>query len=242
MTEATPRNDRNAVPGRIGTHRMEHGLRGRSLAGRVPTRRGLAAALLLLLAQAPAAWAGIHTWDVVEVFSNADGTIQYVELLDRGTTGGETGIGNGSLSSGTRSISWSNGPVAPPTNGKSYLVATAAFAALPGAPTPDVIIPPASVPFFDVNGDTISFGAFDTLTFGAVPTNGVDALFEATNNGGTTIVANTPRNYAGVQGSVDASPPPVPSGSAGMIALILALLAGTGLVVLRSGRKGRVTG
>ena len=175
------------------------------------------------------AGAGIHTWDVVEVFSNADGTIQYIELLDRGSTGTETGVGNGSLSSGTQSFSWSNGPVAPPTNGKSYLIATADFAALPGAPVPDVIIPAVNVPFFDTAGDTVAFGAIDSFTFGAVPTNGTDAFDDTTG-----IVPNTPKNYAGVEGSVDASAPSVPSGSISAFLVIGALLVGFGALKLNA--------
>ena len=104
------------------------------------------AAIGLLIASSGTA--GIHTWDVSEVFTNHDGTIQYVELFDSGLGGNETGVGNGTISSLTQSHTWANGPVTPPTNGKFYLVATAGFAALPGAPTPDVIIPAEKVPFF----------------------------------------------------------------------------------------------
>ena len=67
-----------------------------------------------------------------------------------GLGGGELGVGNGSLSSSLHSITWANGLVTAPTNGKSYLIATAAFAALLGALVPDVIIPTANVPFFDL--------------------------------------------------------------------------------------------
>ncbi len=157
-----------------------------------------AVATFLLLANP--AIAGIHTWDVREVFSNADGTIQFVELLDVGTTGGETGVGNGSITTNLGTISWSNGAVAPPTNGRSYLVATPAFAALPDAPTPDVVVDPADVPIFDPNGDTVSFGSFDSMSFGPVPTDGIDSLDDVSGIG-----PNTPTNYSGVSGSVDAS-------------------------------------
>ncbi len=168
------------------------------------------------------ATAGIHTWDVVEVFSNSDGTIQYVELLDVGTTGTETGLGNASLSSSLHTIVWANGALTPPTNGKRYLVATAAFAALPGAPTPDVIIPPANVPFFNTAGDTVAFGGFDSLIFGMVPTNGLDSF-----NVGGVVATNSPENYAGMTGTVDASggsPAAAPSGSAIMLFLLSASL------------------
>ncbi len=53
----------------------------------------------LALGVGGAAVAGVHTWDVNEVFSNADGTIQFVELREAAGTANETGVGNGSLSS-----------------------------------------------------------------------------------------------------------------------------------------------
>ena len=194
---------------------------------RSASRTLLLAAVVLL--HAAAASAGIHTWDVREVFSNADGTIQYVELFEAGVNGGETGVGNGSLSSSLHSFSWSNGPVAAPTNGRSYLIATAGFAALPGAPVPDVIIPPANVPFFATTGDTISLSIYDSLAFGAVPTNGLDSFDEIAGVG-----PNTPKNYAGVTGSVDASAAAsVPSVSVMGLLLTVSLILTAGLLGMR---------
>ena len=172
--------------------------------------------------------AGIHTWDVREVFSNASGTIQYIELFDAGAGGLEVGVGNGSLTSVGQSHTWANGAVAPPTNGKSYLIASASFAALPGAPTPDVIIPANKLPFFNVNGDTIGFAGVNSWAFGAVPTNGTNSL-----NRITGVGANTPKNYAGTQGNVNAAPPPVPSASFWTRAALFASLAGVAIVALR---------
>ena len=165
------------------------------------------------------AGAGIHTWDVREVFSNASGTIQYVELRDNGSTGGEVGVGNGSITSGSQTHSWSNGAVTGPTNGRSYLIATPDFAALPGAPTPDVILPANKVPFFDPAGDTIAFTTVDSWTFGTVPTDGVQSLDRVSGVG-----ANTPKNYAGVQGNVDAGASAVPTATAWMALLLVASL------------------
>jgi hypothetical protein len=47
----------------------------------------------LISFSATAAFAGAHTWDVWEIFSNADGTIQFVELREANGTAFETGIG-----------------------------------------------------------------------------------------------------------------------------------------------------
>ena len=157
----------------------------------------------LALGLSATAWAGIHTWDINEVFSNADGTIQFVELFDAGAGGTETGVGTGIISSTTpgQSFALSGGPVVGPTNGKFYLIATQAFADLPGAPVPDDIIPPGSIPFFNIAGDTVAY-ASDSWGFGAVPTNGSDSLDRFTGVG-----ANSPTNYAGATGSVSVAIP-----------------------------------
>ena len=178
------------------------------------------------------AFAGIHTWDVVEVFSNADGTVQYIELLDLGVTGTETGVGNGSFTSGLTSYSWSNGAVAAPTNGRRYLIATPAFAALPGAPTPDVIVPLLNVPMFSSAGDTVSFAGVDSFVFGAIPTNGTDAFDDTVG-----IIANSPTNFAGVTGSVVVGgTPSVPFGSGPMAFILMIGLGAAGIFALRHRR------
>ncbi|MBK7948328.1 MAG: hypothetical protein IPK00_06205 [Deltaproteobacteria bacterium] len=177
------------------------------------------------------ATAGIHTWDVKEVFSNASGTIQYVELIERQTAGvgAETGVANSSITSNTRSQSWTGVTVPAPTGQKSFLIASASFAALAGAPTPDVIIPVGSMPFFNPAGDTITFaGCIDACTFGAVPTNGTNSLDRDSGS-----VTNSPKNRNGATGTVNANPAPVPSVSFWMAAGLLSSLAAMGAWTLR---------
>jgi len=184
----------------------------------------LATGLALMMLWTGSAAAGIHTWQINEVFSDATGQIQYIELQDVGTGGAEVNIGNATVTSNTQSHTMANGTVAPPTNGRFYLIATPDFAALPGAPTPDEILPAGVVPFFATSGDTVG-AAFDSYTFGAVPTDGVNALDRA----GTTLV-NTPTNYAGATGSVNAAPPPptVPLSSWPAVVGMLAMIVGLG--------------
>jgi hypothetical protein len=153
--------------------------------------------------------AGIHTWDVSELFSNADGTIQFVELVEAGGGDFETGVSGGTIHSNLHDFTWSSSPVTNTAN-KKYLVATPAFAALTGAPTPDAIISPASnIPFFSPDG-FVTFVVYDTCTFGSgslppvppVPTNGVGSLNCVTD---TIALNNSPTNYAGATGSVKAA-------------------------------------
>ncbi len=193
--------------------------------------------LLLGLGSAEKASAGAHTWDVNEVFSNADGTIQFIELRENAGTANETGVGNQTLSSTTQSFNMGAGAVAAPTSNRHFLIATADFAALPGAPTPDVLIPPGSIPFFAASADTISYGTIDSWSFTSAPTNGIDSLDRTDGVG-----ANSPTNYAGATGSVDASgAPAVPAGSIPMtVATVILVLAGW-LALLRARRRSVLT-
>jgi len=179
------------------------------------------------------ATAGVHTWDVNEVFTDASGQIQFVELWESAGGTGETGVPGQTMSNGNAAQNFTiSGPslVGPSTN-KYYLLGTAAFAALPGAPTPDAIIPPGSLPNFVVSGGaTISFGGFDSWATGTVPTDGVNSLTRVSPAAG--VLPNTPTNYAGVTGTVNAAPA-VPSSSWPTALGMLALLAGTGAVAAR---------
>ena len=86
--------------------------------------------------------------------------------------------------------------------------ATAGFAALPGAITPDYTLPVA--PFFDPGGNsvTISFSTFDSVTFaaGELPTNGVGSLnrdLSNLTNPDLMTGVNSPTNYVGNTGQLE---------------------------------------
>jgi hypothetical protein len=193
-------------------------LLGESLGG------GLVAAVLVLVPAIPA-HAGSHTWDVNEVFSDATGTIQFIELVEANGTPGETGVPGHSMTTNAKSFVISGPALAPPTSNKFYLMGTADFAALPGAPTPDAIIPAGVLPFFfSTGGDTVTYVPWDSLTFASVPTDGINSL-----NQDLTTGVNSPTNYAGATGSVDASPPAtVPTLSAWGLGILALLLAAAG--------------
>lgn len=175
--------------------------------------RSAIATLGLLTVSSLPAIAGAHTWDVNEVFSNADGTIQFVELREANGTPNEVNVGGQPLRSNLRpTYTIPGGARVPPTSNKFLLFATAACATLPGMPTPDYIFPAGMTPYFFVSGDSVRYGPpYDTFTFGPVPTNGTQSVNKI---GGVQV--NSPTNYAGATGSVNASgPPAVPDGTAG---------------------------
>lgn len=151
--------------------------------------------VLILDGKSPA---GSHTWDVNEVFSNADGTIQFIELKECCGGNLETGVNGHSITSLTRTYVIPP-PALPQTTGFRHLLfATPDFAALPGAPAPDYVFPVGSVPFFSTGGDTIRYTPWDTLNIGPVPTDGVNSLNRDMSTG-----CNTPTNFDGQTGSVN---------------------------------------
>lgn len=174
------------------------------------------------------AMAGSHTWDFTEVFSNADGTIQFIELRECCGGAGETGLPGHNLSSNLHSFIIPGPALIAPTSNKHFLLATQGFADLPGAPTPDRIIPAGSVPFFSTAGDSLTYAPWDTWNFGVVPTDGINSLKR---NG--TVSPNDPTNYAGATGSVDASGGEIPTVSEWGLAGLAGLLLVVGTVIVR---------
>ena len=195
----------------------------------------LAAILILVfmsIAGLPAR-AGSHLWKFSEAFSNADGTIQFIELVNANNDNFEQAISSHAITSNTRNYPIP-GPNLPATTAfKRFLIATPAFAALPGAPTPDRILPAGSVPFFSRVNDTIACNGWPSMVFtaGQLPTDGIHSLVAGA--GGTcpcTVAVNSPTNYAGTTGSVDVSPAPpaVPDGTAGSTPMTASKLNGAG--------------
>lgn len=170
-------------------------------------------ALWLMLALAPAlmmasgAAAKSHLWRFKEVFSDVTGTIQYIEMEVTDPAGTEEWrTANQPLSSNENVFVIPSNLPMENTYLKSMLLATPAFAALPGAPTPDFILPSG---FFDPSGDELRWRTtLDAYSFTSqqLPTDGIHALQRS--DGSTPV--NSPTNFAGQTGSVDASTAAVP--------------------------------
>ncbi len=196
---------------------MEFMLRNRALAAIAVASPALFAA---------SAHAGAHTWRVSELFSNASGTIQFVELKECCGGAFETFVAGYDV----RSVATGNVVTIPAnlvgsTANKHLLFGTAAFAALPGAPAVNYTIPAG---FFSTAGDTIQYGlnppaqTNDAFTFGAgaLPTNGKGSI-TVTNFVTHTFTTgpNTPTNFAGGSGNVDACPADCDGSNDGVVAI-----------------------
>lgn len=178
------------------------------------TRIKHALGLVLLLStglSASSVLPGSHLWDLNEVFSNSDGTIQFVEVYQPTSACCENNLGTKWIeSTATSSIFTFPTGVVGNTAFKHILIGTAAFAALPGAPTPDFVLPDN---FLGLNGDTITFYFYDEWIYAAneLPLDGVTSLQVNLSSGLLETGVNSPTNYSDVTGSVDAGGPPPPS-------------------------------
>ena len=160
--------------------------------------------LLATLVSLPAP-ASFHTFQLNEFYSNADGSIQFIELREAFGANSQNFLMSHSVTStqgGTTHtyVFPGNLPNAATAN-KSVLIATPGFAAL-GIVTPDYLMPAG---FLFVNGGTVDYAGVDSVTYAALPAGGVFSL----DRNGTTGV-NSPRNFADAMGTIPAPPPPPP--------------------------------
>jgi hypothetical protein len=157
------------------------------------------------LLAAPAAFANFHLFQIEQIFSNADGTVQFVVLHESTNSNGENLLGGNpliSMHAGTNKLFTFPGNLPSLiTAGKRALIATQGFAAL-GIVTPDYIIPNGFLP---TDGGTLNYAGADSVTYSALPTDGVTAI---TRTG--AMIPNVATNFAGATGSVVAvaAPPP----------------------------------
>ena len=155
---------------------------------------------LIAAACALPAHASFHLFQIDQVFSNADGTVQYVVMREPSSTPGEN-FWNGitlraSGAAGNTQFTFPSNLPSSDTGGRSVLVATAGFAAL-GLVTPDFIIPNGFLP---VGGGTLNYAGVDQIAFGALPTDGATAI----DRSGAHVPA-TPKNFAGQSATLTAS-------------------------------------
>jgi hypothetical protein len=172
----------------------------------------IAAASLVVAAAAQAEY---HTFQIEQIFSNADGTVQFVVMhemfgedgenlwmgnpLTSGSGGGsQTYTFNKNLPGGTSGGYYGMGTPSP-TAHKRVLIATQGFAAL-GMVTPDFVVPNGFLP---VGGGTLNYAGVDSISFGALPTDGVTAI----NRSGAPI-QNLATNFSGQSASVSVAAAP----------------------------------
>lgn len=142
-----------------------------------------------------------HQWRFNELFTNSDGTIQFIEMKECCGFDTEHALtGKWILAVGADNKYEFRSDLTGKTANKHLLLATQAFADLPGAPAPDFIIPDNFLP---ADGDSLEYWMYPdaTIDYPQLPTDGITSL----NVGGTTG-QNSPTNFAGESGSIDVTP------------------------------------
>ena len=177
-----------------------------------PYRSLLSALTLAAALVAPAAHATFHTFQIQEIFSNADGTVQYVVLHEALGANGQNFLADHSLTA-TQGMTMQTytfpfdlpggmcdvySCMGGDTAHSHVLIATAGFAAL-GLVKPDYIIPNGFIPL----SGTINYAGVDQVTYGSLPTDGVTAIDRT-----GAPMANLATNFPGQSASVAVSAPP----------------------------------
>jgi len=150
------------------------------------------------------AHATFHSWEINELYSNTDGSIQFIELFEaKGDDDSHLLLTDNAqlTSTGIDGLiihlmaSFPNDLPSNLTANKFFLIATTGFAGLDGAVTPDYILPDE---FLFTGGGTVDFGLdVSIITHGALP---IDGLLSLNADGSTGT--NSPTNFAGATGSI----------------------------------------
>lgn len=160
--------------------------------------RRRAPALVACLLAASQLQASFHHWVISELYSSADGKVQFIELACDET--GENAVGGQRLycSQGSRTniFTFPTDPVGNTFN-KKLLLASANFAAQPGAVTPNYTFP---TNFLFLGNGRVNFANVDALNYTGLPSDGRRSLLRS----GSQFVqaTNTPQNFAGHVGSI----------------------------------------
>ena len=145
--------------------------------------------------------ADFHLWEIGEVFSNADGSVQYIELFT--SVSGQQNLNNHSIVATNSSNTQQNGMLftgnlSGDTANTTLLLATSSFAQQTGL-TPDFII---AAGFLFTDGGSVNF-ADGTATVNyeasALPKNGIQSI-----NGAGMPETASPTNFAGLSATVSA--------------------------------------
>ena len=142
-------------------------------------------------------------WRFSEVFSNADGSVQFIELRSQGADEGQaSGAQIRSTSTGKKLSLTEN--LSGTTLNKKFLLATVGFGSLPGAVAPNFLTTPLPAGFFNPNGDTLTLThhvTIDSRAFPAIPIDGVTSVHFPAGN----FATNTPTNFSDQWGSINLS-------------------------------------
>lgn len=163
-------------------------------------------ALVFLCALALPATAEFHLFRIDQVFSNADGSVQYVVMREStGSNFENFWMGNmlrtTTAASMNQQFSFPTDLPSTATASRKVLIATSGFAAL-GVVAPDFVVPNGFIP---IGGGSLDYASgTDNIMLPALPTDGATAIDRNGNH-----VAATPTNFAGATTTLSAPAPAI---------------------------------
>ena len=169
----------------------------RSLFNRLAT----IASVTITLAFASSASADFHTYRIEQIYSNADGTVQFIVMHESQSSDGENVWSGHALTTAgrsTHSFTFPNNLPSNATSGTRVLIATEGFAAL-RVVTPDYVVPDH---FLSTPRGSVNFADVDHVGYSSLPTDGVMAL-----DRNDQPVMNLATNFAGQSVSISPSDP-----------------------------------
>jgi hypothetical protein len=149
------------------------------------------------------AQAAFHLFRIDQVYSNADGTVQYVVMRESGGANGENlwsqqQLETTSAAGVRKQLRFASNLPSSSTASRSVLIATPGFAAL-GLIAPDYTIPARFIP---TDGGKLEFASgVDAITLAALPGDGTTAVDRT----GAPVLA-TPKNFADASANMPALP------------------------------------
>ena len=158
---------------------------------------------VILSLTASSALALFHLFRIEQIYSNADGTVQFIVLSCTGVCSNDENVWSGQMlttqgAQGMRSFTFPSNLPSSATANKRVLVATQGFAAL-GIVTPNYTVQNGFLP---LGNGTLTYANVTQLIYTSLPSDGTHAL-----NALGTEIPNVATNFAGATGSVTAAAP-----------------------------------
>lgn len=161
-------------------------------------------AALIICSVVPSLHAAFHTWKVNEIYSNADGSVQFIEMKESQGANNQDALPGHSITCtgplGTTTFNFPSNLSSSTTSNKFFIIGTSNLVSIPGGLTPDYVFT-NSGPFLSLNSGSINFASgFDVVTYTNLPSDGSGAMIRS--GGLIAVTTNSPANFGGGSNSI----------------------------------------
>ncbi len=163
----------------------------------------IAVAAIAMLAAAGVARATYHTFEIVELYSNADGTVQFVLLHEYAGLNGQDLLAGHTLAvthaGVTKTLTFPTNLPSTNTAGRYVLIATEGYAELESSVSQFASVPADYImpdQFLPTDGGTLAYADVDQVSFASLPTDGSSALYTPATSA-DYVGVNVVHNFSG---------------------------------------------